>query len=252
MSKEWIQLTADFSSDFTCKIIINRVTYIVHTEEKGGTYPKVISQVFEGGKLLFSKEGDYSHLVGQKDFVDKLNEFMKQLHKSVIDQCTSRFMKKQKKKSETFVEIKNFLKNGKSEEALSLLKNRIKQYPSNPFLLSYYGYLMSFVAGKPKEGIKICRDAITKLNKHTSYNKEFLYSHFYLNLGRAYLGANKKREANLSFNHGLKADPSNKDLIEEMKKLGIRGNLSFPFLHRSNPINKYIGLLLRKSRQSED
>ena len=246
MSKDWIKITADFSSEFTSKITLNNVTYIVQTELKGKNSPRAISLVYQGGKVLFTKETNYSYLAGQHDFADNLNELMERQHKSVIEQFTSRILKKQKKKPEYFDEIKDLLRKGKGEKALSVLKDSLEQYPSDPFFLSYYGCLTSVVANKPKDGIKICRDAITKLDQYVSLGKELLYPIFYLNLGRAYLGANKKKEALIAFKRGLKEDPTNKDIFEEIRKLGIRRELPVPFLKRSNPLNRYIGLLLRK------
>ena len=82
--------------------------------------------------MLFSKETNYSYLAGQHDFADKLNELMERQHKSVIEQFTARIMKKQKKKPEYFDEIKGLLKKGKGEKALSVLKDSLEQYPSDP------------------------------------------------------------------------------------------------------------------------
>jgi hypothetical protein len=62
-------------------------------------------------------------------------------------------------------------------------------------------------------------------------------------LGRTYLIANKKKEAYFSFQKGLENDKKNEDILKELKKIGIRRKPFFPFLKRSNPLNKHIGSL---------
>ena len=48
----------------------------------------------------------------------------------------------------------------------------------------------------------------------------------------------------------LEADPGDSDLLREMRNLGMRRTPFFPFLKRSNPINKYAGMLRSNSRTS--
>ncbi len=69
---------------------------------------------------------------------------------------------------------------------------------------------------------------------------------FNLNLGRAHLAIGEKEEAIKAFKLGLRADPENKELLGELKKLGVRKSPPVPFLKRNNPINKYLGMLLRR------
>ena len=57
---------------------------------------------------------------------------------------------------------------------------------------------------------------------------------------------NKKKEAISAFQKGLKHDPEHIDLLEELMKLGTRKKPPISLLDRSNPINKYIGLLLSR------
>ncbi|MEJ2695808.1 MAG: tetratricopeptide repeat protein, partial [Candidatus Sulfobium sp.] len=78
------------------------------------------------------------------------------------------------------------------------------------------------------------------------FGSDFFYPLFYLNLGRAYLEANKKRDAITAFEKGLLNDPENHDLLSELRKLGTRRKAPVPFIKRSNPINKYIGMLLHR------
>jgi hypothetical protein len=79
-----------------------------------------------------------------------------------------------------------------------------------------------------------------------------LYPVFYLNLGRAYLAAGKKKDAIDAFRKGLQYDNGNSDLRKELRGLGMRKKPPVPFLDRSNPINKYIGMILQKAKNEPE
>jgi hypothetical protein len=57
-------------------------------------------------------------------------------------------------------------------------------------------------------------------------------------------------DAIASFKKGLKYDSGNSDLKQALQKLGVRKQPPVPFLDRSNPINKYIGMMLHKAKKS--
>jgi tetratricopeptide (TPR) repeat protein len=231
---------------FISKITIDSIAYIVQTEEVSKRKTKVISRVFLDGKMLYSEEADYSSIIGKKDFSKKISDIMEKLHKKVIDDFTKQCLKKRKKKTEYFNEAMELLGDGKGVDALAILRMGLEIYPSDPLLVSYCGCLYSVVGKKHKEGIKMCKDAIKYLDSSVSLEREVYYPALYLNLGRAYLGAGKKRDAVAAFNLGLHADPKDQEIIKELKKLGSRRRPPVPFLNRSNPINKYIGLLIRR------
>ncbi len=118
------------------------------------------------------------------------------------------------------------------------------QFPEDPLILSYYGCLQAIVDKKYRSGVDTCKKAITLLKKAETFGEELLYPVFYLNLGRAYVAAGKKKDAIESFNKGLEYDNSNRELLKELRSLGMRKKPLVPFLDRSNPINKYIGMIL--------
>ena len=245
-----IDIRSRLHSELTTKVTVDNVSYIVHTEGVGKSHTKASSKVFSEGKVVFSKSTDYSHLVGKNDINRKLFEFMGKLHKSVIKEFTSSLLRKQIKKSDFFEHAKSLLKKNKGPEAIKVLQEGLEIYPSDPFLLSYYGCLLSITSKKHAEGVNKCKDAISKLNQTIPIGREFFYPTFYLNLGRAYLGGGKKRDAVKAFNLGLKADPDDAEILEEMKSIGSRRRPPISFLKRSSPINKYIGTLLKKASKS--
>ena len=143
--------------------------------------------------------------------------------------------------------VKTHLRNGKQKNAFVVLQQAAVQFPDDPIILSYYGCLQALVDKKYRSGVENCKKAITLLKHKELFEEELLYPAFYLNLGRAFLAAGKKKDAVEALKKGLKYDNSNTDLLKELRGLGIRKDPPVPFLDRSNPINKYIGIILHKS-----
>ncbi len=140
--------------------------------------------------------------------------------------------------------VKAHLRNGRRKDAFRILQQGAVQFPEDPLILSYSGCLQALVDKKYRSGVETCRKAITLLKKSETFGEEVLYPVFYLNLGRAYVAAGKKKDAIEAFNNGLEYDNTNRDLLQELRSLGIRKKPPVPFLDRSNPVNKYIGMIL--------
>lgn len=245
-SKSEIRLTSNISPEFSSNITVDNITYHVQTEDMGMKTSKIISGIYLKGEIVFTKKTDYSHIIKLKNYSDKLASLMERQHKSVINQFIAEKAAKQKLKPEYFEEIQQLLRRGNGKTALNTLRDAIEKFPADPYLLSYYGCLIAVIENRTKEGVRICENAIKLLNTSMPFGSEFFYPVFYLNLGRAYLKDKKKKAAVQAFQEGLKNDPENRDLLWEMKKIGTRDKPPLPFLARSNPINKYIGILLYK------
>ena len=248
-SKTEIRLTSKHSQEFSSNITVDNITYHVQTEDMGVKSCKIISNIYLKGEIVFARKSDYAHLAKLKNFQTKLASLMEKQHKSVINQFIEEKTVKQKLRPDYFEEIQQLLRRGNGKTALNTLRHALVQFPADPFFLSYYGCLIAVVENNPKEGVKICENAINILNTSMPFGSEFYYPIFYLNLGRAYLKDKKKQDAVQAFQEGLKNDPDNKDILWEIKKLGTRKPSPLPFLARSNPINKYIGKLFYKSSE---
>jgi tetratricopeptide (TPR) repeat protein len=244
--KTKIAITSGHKHELSSNISVDNVTYHVQTEDMGRKTCKIITNVFLKGEIIASRKSDYAHLVKLKDLDARLSDLMDKHHKSVIAGFIADQSKKQKLKAEYFSEVQQLLRRGKGRQALDTLREGLESYPTDAFLLSYYGCLIAIVENNTKDGITICETAITALKISMPFGSEFFYPVFYLNLGRAYLKAGRKAEALKAFQQGLKSDPENNDIQWEMRKLGSRKKPPVPFLKRGNPINKYIGLLLGK------
>ncbi|MBI4684944.1 MAG: hypothetical protein HY755_07070 [Nitrospirae bacterium] len=175
-----------------------------------------------------------------------IDEIMQKQHQLTITMFKAEKMKEAKTPSDYLEDAKNLLIRKKYKKALEILVDALAQYPDNPFLLSYYGCLDAIVNKNYKSGIDTCKMAIELLKQKLPFGEEFFYPVFYLNLGRAYLAAGRKKYALDTFTKGINMDSENTDLLMELKGLGIRKKPTVPFFKRSNPINKYIGILLRK------
>jgi tetratricopeptide (TPR) repeat protein len=140
--------------------------------------------------------------------------------------------------------VRGYLRNGEPKKAYALLLQAMILHPDNALILSYYGCLQSIVDKKYRSGIEACRKALIIFKAEDTYTAGIIYPILYLNLGRAYIAAGRKKEAIDALSKGLKYDRGNRDLKKDLLLLGIRNKPVVPFLARSNPINKYIGMLL--------
>jgi tetratricopeptide (TPR) repeat protein len=113
---------------------------------------------------------------------------------------------------------------------------RAAQLGAAPLHLSYLGYCIARERGQLKKGIALCKDALAQ--------EPDIADHF-LNLGRIHLMAGNKMEAIRIFREGLAHGP-NQELINELDALGTRKSPVIKFLHRNNPINKYLGKLFHR------
>jgi tetratricopeptide (TPR) repeat protein len=246
MASTRINIVSKLPPEFSSNISVDNVTYHVQTEDLAKSH-KVVTRIYLKGEVVFSKEAGYARITNLAGFEAQRNALVESQHKATIGLFLKEQTERRKLKPEFFREVQQLLKRGKGKSAMRALRNALERFPSDPFLLSYYGCLLAVVEKQPTAGIKICRDAIALLENSMPFGTEFFYPVFYLNLGRACLKAGDRKQAVEAFTEGLKADPENDELIWEMKKLGSRKRPPVPFLKRSNPINKYIGLLFSKT-----
>jgi tetratricopeptide (TPR) repeat protein len=148
----------------------------------------------------------------------------------------------EKSPMEYIEEVKVLIRRKTYGSALSVTKDAVAHYPEDPYVLSYYGLLTALVQKKHKDGIKLCKHSVKALKK-SNYDKISAYPTLYLNFGRIYLLSGDKNKAFDTFHKGLAKDHEYRDLIWELKKLGIRRPPVIPFLGRSNFLNKHLGKL---------
>ncbi len=110
------------------------------------------------------------------------------------------------------------------------------QLEDSPRHCSYLAYSIARERGQLKRGITLCREAIAQ---------EPDTSDHYLNLGRIQLLAGLKAEAIETFREGMRHQ-TNQKIVRELQKMEPRKPPVIAFLHRDNPLNKYLGIILAR------
>jgi tetratricopeptide (TPR) repeat protein len=145
--------------------------------------------------------------------------------------------------------VRTYLRMGELREAHRLLLQAVGSYPQNPYIMSYFGYLQAVVEKKYRSGIENCRRALSLEQQRSVSEENDVPAELYLNIARAYMAAGRRKLALDSLEQGLRYDKKG-ELASELRSLGIRKRPPVPFLNRSNPINKYIGMM-RHIRSTE-
>jgi Flp pilus assembly protein TadD len=107
---------------------------------------------------------------------------------------------------------------------------------STPVLCSNLAYCMARERRQIQKGISLCREALAVEPANPQH---------YLNLGRIYLLTEKKDTAIQTFRQGLKMGKS-PEIVIELKRLGVRKEALLPALSRSNPLNRFFGLVFHR------
>jgi Flp pilus assembly protein TadD len=110
------------------------------------------------------------------------------------------------------------------------------QLAPTPVICSYLAYCLAKERGTLKKAIVLCNEAIFAEPRNTVH---------YLNLGRIYLLAKKKKQAIDTFRKGLKLG-KNQQIVKELNGLGLRKEPVFSFLSRDNFLNKICGIIYKK------
>jgi tetratricopeptide (TPR) repeat protein len=247
--QDTIKITSGLHKEISSTVVINGKKHLILTEDIDPKEQCVVTKVYLGGKLILTRSVDCKRILKSPHAEQKIKELINRQHKTIAEMLKKEHEIKIKTPSDYLNEIKNLLQKKDHRAALELLSIALEQYPEDPFLMSYYGCLQAIINRDYAHGIEICKEAIRIYDERASIGKDIFYPTFYLNLGRAYLAARRRKEAVQSLQKGLAYDRENKDVLWEMKKLGVRRAPAVPYLERSNPVNKYIGMLLHAFRK---
>lgn len=105
-----------------------------------------------------------------------------------------------------------------------------------PESLSYLGYCIAKERGQAFKGLALCREAIDEQSDNPVH---------YLNMAKIHLLGRNLPEALEALRKGAAFGP-NEEISELLVSIGTRKPPALSFLHRDNPINKYLGVLLGK------
>jgi tetratricopeptide (TPR) repeat protein len=248
--KDTIKITSVLHKGISSPVVINRKKYLILTEDIDPKEHFVITKVYLGGKLILTRPVDCKRLLKSPHAEKKIAELVSRQHKTIAEMLKKEYEQTIKKPSDYLDEIKILLQKKNHKAALEELSLSLEEYPEDPFLLSYYGCLQAIINRDYTRGVETCKEAIRMYDDKVLIGKDIFYPTFYLNLGRAYLAARNKKEAVKALQKGLAYDRENKDILWEMTKLGVRRKPAVPYLKRSNPINKYIGMILHTLKKN--
>lgn len=116
---------------------------------------------------------------------------------------------------------------------------------NDPRMLSRLGLTLTLVARDELKGVAFCEEAI----RRGGDEPDALWR-----LALVYLATFRKDRAIRELRRGLEIDPRHPRLLATIDSLGIRRKPVIPFLHRSNPLNKFLGKLrhrMGKEKQGE-
>ncbi len=105
-----------------------------------------------------------------------------------------------------------------------------------PVVLSYLAYCLASEQKSVRDALDLCRSALEEDPTHPL---------IYLNLGRVYLETGFEDKAILALRKGVRYR-RHPMLIRKLDSLNTRRRPLFPFLHRSNPLNRITGKLLAR------
>lgn len=124
-------------------------------------------------------------------------------------------------------------------EAAIRLDRRYREGRPQPRYLSHYGLCLALETGRLKEGIELCRDAVSA----ESYNADL-----HCNLGRVLLAGERRREGWQALQRGLKLEPRHDGILRALAGMGQRRKPVLPFLSRRHPINVLLGKMTAVTR----
>jgi tetratricopeptide (TPR) repeat protein len=126
---------------------------------------------------------------------------------------------------------------GEGDAALALdFFERAHTMLPNPIACSFLGYCIATTGGEMAKARSLCEEALREDTDNPVH---------YLNIGRICLLEGNKAGAIEAFQKGLSYGEDS-EIRDEMNKLGNRQMHLVPFLRRSNPVTKFLGLILKK------
>lgn len=119
--------------------------------------------------------------------------------------------------------------------ALSFFEKSVR-IEENPLNSSYLAYCIARERGQFKKAISMCSKAIEREPEDSA---------LYLNLGRVYMLSGRRKDAIETLRKGM-SYKNNQEIIDELNRLGTRKSPVLRFLKRENPVNKYLGVILKR------
>ena len=133
-----------------------------------------------------------------------------------------------------FKECLRHLHDGNRPVALLHARRALDREPRNPFYLSYMGMLVAMTEKRFAYGESLCREALAIKWNHPQ---------LYLNLARVFHEAGRDRDAAKALQKGFISTGHDVRISRALKKVGGRREPVLPFIHRTNSLNRMLGLM---------
>ena len=140
-----------------------------------------------------------------------------------------------------YKEARYYLKRREPNMAAHVLNRALEANPSDPRFLSCLGLCKAMVNRRSNEALELCEKALCS----GAYG-----DFFYCNLGKVHLLRGSKRKAYAAFQAGLKTNPRNRDIVHELRLMGVRQKAFVAFLPRGHFINRFVGRMRNMFRRS--
>ena len=134
-----------------------------------------------------------------------------------------------------------FLRADNIREAMLAFKRALELKPAVPRYMSYYGLCWAMTVKGSPEAVLLCRRAV---------EKSMVSPDLYCNLGKVYLIKGDRRKAYQAFLQGLSVDGDHRELLYEIRRMGLRQRPLLPFLSRAHFLNHLAGKLRHWSNKS--
>ena len=142
-------------------------------------------------------------------------------------------------------DVRGYVEEGTRLARLRLFKEAIEcfeekmAFAHSPEGMSWYAWCVAAYERRYENAVSLALIAL---------QKELRSPEIYMNVGRVFALCGKKELAVKSFNKGLSLDSDHKGLLGEIEELGLRRKPPVEFLSRSNPVNRYLGMVSHKVR----
>lgn len=235
--------------ELTANLTIGPQKYVITTENIGAARVSISTRVFLNGKILTRIMTPYEGPRPEKRLAE-LELQMRQQHEQCLHQLKAGDLNEGKTADDFLAEAKVFIRKNMLSKAFHTLEIACEMYPDDPFILTYYASVAGGAGGDVDAGIEAGKRAIELLKERFPQGKSPHFVTFFRNLAAAYMHREDRFNAFQAIQEGIRFTGNARVLMDDMRKLGIRRRPPLPFLQRSNPINKYLGLMLYSNRKT--
>jgi tetratricopeptide (TPR) repeat protein len=125
------------------------------------------------------------------------------------------------------------------DRALAHFRAAHRLDPGSAQYRSYYGLVLGLCEHRWEQALELCRSAA---------RDEFFDPIHYHNLARLHLAFGFKAEGLRLLRRGLMIAPGHEEILEALRRLGVRKRPPLSFLRRENRLNRWIGKLIERVR----